>query len=84
MSCLTTNTTYTLLASADRLGVNFFSTIPLEQLLYNSFRAHILLINTVTMGIQLFALVAPPFLPAIRVMLLVYDPIGRRRARGTS
>ncbi|MEH2667942.1 hypothetical protein DXU07_00430 [Bradyrhizobium elkanii] len=73
LSWLTTNTTYTLLASADRLGVNVFSTMPLGQLLYSSFRAHILLMNIVTMGIQLFALVATPFLPAIRVMLLVYD-----------
>ncbi|MCP1852776.1 MULTISPECIES: hypothetical protein [unclassified Bradyrhizobium] len=73
LSWLTTNTTYTLQGSADRIGVNIFSSMPLGQFLYRAFRENILLMNILTMGIQLLALVAMPFLPLVRIMLLVYD-----------
>jgi hypothetical protein len=67
------NPTYALMGSADRIGVNIFSTMPLGQFLYRAFRDHILLVNIATFVIQIAAIFAIPFLPLARIMLVVYD-----------
>ena len=68
-----TNKTYFLMPAADGIGTLPLSDYGLAEPAYRFFRAHILLFNLVTLGIQLAAVIAIPFVATARIMLLIYD-----------
>jgi hypothetical protein len=70
---ITANKTYLLMPAADGIGTLALSDYGLAEPAYRLFRAHILLFNLVTLGIQLAAVVAIPFAATTRLMLLIYD-----------
>lgn len=73
MDWITTNPTYLLLASADGIGTYIFSGTKLAQKLYALFRDNILFMNIVTVGTQLAAVLAIPFVSVSRIALIIYD-----------
>ena len=70
---ITTNKTYFLMPAADGIGTLPLSDYGLVEPVYRFFRAHILLFNLATLGIQLAAVVAIPFVATTRLILLIYD-----------